>query len=214
MIRFQLQSEKEDTIIERRTDVNGYFDISDDKSVVFDLLINKCQVANVCCCLYKKEIIQDMRFDTTIKFGEDYLFNFNIFCKANDIYIDSNIYYHYILNGESATHQIDPEKIIKRLNNHYDVDYYVYSKVLELKKYDDFYASTLNTTVRATTTVLKLISKGLTFDDYSKLIDEFVATDFYARYLSLPNNEENINKLKDFTDINTRKKNYETFKTL
>ncbi len=212
LIRFQLQSEKGDIITKRITDVFGYYDISDDKSVVFDLLINKCQVANAVCCLYKKELLDNIRFNTDIKYGEDYLFNFNVFCKAKSLYIDDGIYYHYIQNLESATHIIDPQKILRRLNNHFDVDYYVYTKVIELKKYDAFYASTLNTTVRAVTTVLKLIAKGLSYEEYSKVIDEFILADYYKRYIALPNNEENINKLKSFTDINTRKNYYDEFK--
>jgi hypothetical protein len=194
--------------------VVGYFDISEDKTVVFDLLINKCQVANAVCCLYKKDVLGDTRFNTDIKFGEDYLFNFNIFCKAKSIYIGSGIYYHYVLNTDSATHQVDPQKILRRFNNHFDVDYYVYSKVLELGKYNSFYSSTLNTTVRAVTTVLKLISKGLPFDEYSKVIDELIAKDYYTRYLSLPKNEDNISILNSYTDEKTRKEFYEKFKEM
>lgn len=53
--------------------------------------------------LYKRKIIEDVRFDENIKQGEDMVFNFYAFSRANRIAFQGISLYHYITRTTSAS---------------------------------------------------------------------------------------------------------------
>lgn len=60
--------------------------------------------------LYKKKVIQDMKFETSISMGEDFLFNLRYYERCNKIIILPNAYYYYNqTNVKSATRKYKEE---------------------------------------------------------------------------------------------------------
>lgn len=54
---------------------------------------------------YRREIVADLRFDTTIKAGEDYLFSTQVFLRCQSYrHIDRCLYNYYVANEQSAMH--------------------------------------------------------------------------------------------------------------
>lgn len=53
--------------------------------------------------LYKKSVLEDLKFDESIKINEDYLFNMYAFNNANTIVFEDKPLYHYVLHSNSAT---------------------------------------------------------------------------------------------------------------
>jgi glycosyltransferase involved in cell wall biosynthesis len=53
--------------------------------------------------IYKKEVIESVRFQKDIKFREDMIFNLSAFLKATNILLTSKISYNYIINTQSAS---------------------------------------------------------------------------------------------------------------
>ena len=52
--------------------------------------------------LYKKEILEDIRFNTKLYAFEDGLFNLNVFNKANKVVLFNKYLHHYRLNPKSV----------------------------------------------------------------------------------------------------------------
>ena len=54
---------------------------------------------------YRRELVADLRFDTTIKAGEDYLFSVQVFLRSHSYrHIDSCLYNYYVANEQSTMH--------------------------------------------------------------------------------------------------------------
>ncbi len=58
------------------------------------------------CCnkLYRKEVIGDLRFDTSVKVAEDSIFVHDFITKAKRVRIINNITYNYYIHNESCMH--------------------------------------------------------------------------------------------------------------
>lgn len=54
---------------------------------------------------YRRALIADLRFDTTVKAGEDYLFSTQVFLRMSSYkHIDDCLYNYFVDNGQSAMH--------------------------------------------------------------------------------------------------------------
>ena len=54
---------------------------------------------------YRRDLVADLRFDTTVKAGEDYLFSTQVFLRCQSYrHIDSCLYNYYIANEQSSMH--------------------------------------------------------------------------------------------------------------
>ena len=58
-----------------------------------------------CNKLFKMSQVLDIRFDTSLVYAEDTLFNYEAMKKAQKIVCQDKPMYHYIRNGESASHK-------------------------------------------------------------------------------------------------------------
>lgn len=91
--------------------------------------------------LFKKELIGNLRFDENLSHSEDRLFVFEYLRKCQNIYIQSNLKYHYVIHNESAMrkefnkkmfHSVDVmEKISKTINDKFP-KLYNYAKSSEI----------------------------------------------------------------------------------
>jgi hypothetical protein len=90
--------------------INKYFFLETKKIGVKELIENlNLLYPLICICapvakIWKRSIIIDnnIRFDTQMNLGEDTCFNLDCFNYLKSIYIDKNIYYHYIRQNESS----------------------------------------------------------------------------------------------------------------
>ena len=99
-----------------REDDGGYKEIwGDENSEVFTM--NQIQgiqsvgaaegilPVSPCNKLFKMSQVLDIRFDTSLVYAEDTLFNYEAMKKAQKIVCQDKPKYHYIRNGESASHK-------------------------------------------------------------------------------------------------------------
>lgn len=82
-------------------------DIALGLDAVFEALCNQNLLNIPWSKLYKRDIIQNQRFDEQIRLGEDLLFNMKYFTKCRNIFIIATTGYRYnLLNENSATKKI------------------------------------------------------------------------------------------------------------
>lgn len=62
--------------------------------------------------IYKKNIINDIRFDSSLKFGEDIVFNFRVFNSNLKYCYINEFLYQYVINDESTIRKFNEETII------------------------------------------------------------------------------------------------------
>lgn len=55
--------------------------------------------------LYRKDVIGDSRFDTSVSFAEDYLFNLDIYKKIHSLTTCKGCGYHYMQDNSSLSHK-------------------------------------------------------------------------------------------------------------
>lgn len=67
--------------------------------------------------LIKKDILDGILFDENIFYGEDLLFNYELYIKAESILYTSKILYNYEKNNNSITMNAQNNKIIKKIDN-------------------------------------------------------------------------------------------------
>lgn len=53
--------------------------------------------------IFPADLIRDIRYDTSIRYYEDYFFNLNVMCRASRVAFCNTHLYHYILHENSAT---------------------------------------------------------------------------------------------------------------
>lgn len=63
-----------------------------------------------CGNLYKKSLIQDIKFNTTVKYFEDQLFNREVLNRAKSVIVSSKTWYFYLNNIDSAMHHVSVDK--------------------------------------------------------------------------------------------------------
>lgn len=78
----------------------GFVNIRDNKKIVFEL-------SYACANLIRKDVIDNLRFDTRLTIGEDALFIREVLLKSSKILILEEAYYFYRIRKESAT---NPQK--------------------------------------------------------------------------------------------------------
>lgn len=64
--------------------------------------------------VYKKALINNIRFDDTIKFGEDTVYNLTAICSKKNIkviYLELPLYFYYE-RSDSAVHKLSPDEIL------------------------------------------------------------------------------------------------------
>ncbi len=150
----------------------GYYDISSDIEK-YDLFFKNHSFGSVCFSLFKKEAIDDIRFINDFKYGEDYLFYFNVINNCNKIYFSEAILYNYIVNSFSATRKKFFDKEVKEISDHLKVDKIVFDYVFD-KGLVQYKEVLLDCTMNAVINWQKNIAKNYTYAEYNKLLTNMV----------------------------------------
>ena len=114
-------------------------EILDNKTALEYLILDKEGYAtSVWNKLYKIDVVKNILFDKTIKYGEDLLFNFNIMMNnRKNVVFDKNIYYIYFYNRYSATNKyIYNKSILTELNVYKFMLNKISNKEYEFLKHD------------------------------------------------------------------------------
>jgi glycosyltransferase involved in cell wall biosynthesis len=78
--------------------------------------------------LVKTEVAQRHLFDQTLAYGEDTLFNMDIFCSESRVVLVKQAWYSYVRNPDSATHRYNPDifrketESLNRLRSYVDLE--------------------------------------------------------------------------------------------
>lgn len=100
---------------------------------IFPYIFNTYDLSGVWATAFSKKIIDEIRFEEDIKYGEDMLFMNNILKKSNTIVFLSTSVYNYFENVDSATNKIDINKSIKQIDDNIEVFEQV-NKLFKLKQ--------------------------------------------------------------------------------
>lgn len=165
---------------------------SQNKSVIFegkDIIYNFLSAAvfdsfSVCDKMYKVSVLKNnnLRFDETIKWGEDYPFNYHCFKVINKLISVENAYYYYLISREgSITYNVTYGSVNRWKN---------IKMVLEAEKDNSVnyeivlkkYASELLCILRE---LLRDGNRELIKENYKTIIDEIKK--YYAEFIKLNN---------------------------
>lgn len=98
-------NETEQGVFERYVKDDIYCVFSQQEQII-NLLSNKYYRCSCCDKLFRKEIIKDIRFDTSIKHNEDLLFLYQVMKNSDKAVYTSKPYYYYCTNEGSATNSL------------------------------------------------------------------------------------------------------------
>ena len=132
-----------------------------------------CNITNV---ILRKDVIGNNRFPLDILLGEDYLFFVNCLNCSKNIYFSDEVFYHYVVNGESATHFFYNDKNLKKLHDSIFVNLEVRNILLK-ENYDDYKSFILkcNNNIFSNFQVCLQNVDYTTFKDY---VDQIFGDDF------------------------------------
>lgn len=136
------------------------------EKIIYSTIFN-----SVCCCLFKKSIINDIRFSINIISGEDLLFNIELLKNNPKIGYLNSIYYCYYHNVDSITKKQNSslslrkcKDIIKVINKfylydfpkeliakkmYYEIEHYVRRYILESDYSNEDYMNTINSILKS-----------------------------------------------------------------
>ena len=124
---FNLIEENKNSLI--RFYKNKVYDDKKIKDIIMTMLTNRsndCDPAIFgfsCGKLYKKDIINEIRFNKNIRFREDTIFNIQAYSNAKVMYTSNSNWYNYIVNNNSASYRFfdDYEEEIVEFFNIIDI---------------------------------------------------------------------------------------------
>ena len=148
----------------------------------YNLFFNGHTFGSVCFTIFKKNIISNHRFNSNYKYGEDYLFYFNVLENVSTIYISNKILYYYMINYFSATRRKDITKELKEIKDHFNVDFEV-TNFIRLNKFNSLIDDALDCTVNATNNWLRNLAKNYTYKQFRSLITELIESEEYKSYI-------------------------------
>lgn len=79
-----------------------------DKPLKENSELKKCLIGSPCGCVYRKSVMQSIKFNTNVFRIEDRLFNINVLFQSNRIGVVRSIWYHYIQYNDSSLHRKQP----------------------------------------------------------------------------------------------------------
>ena len=99
----------------------------------FLTLFPKLMSTNVCfnnavSKLFRKDLVKNLRFDTSIKYGEDLDFYFRLYMNVDSISYVNELTYVYRIHGDSTTSNFNQEHAEQELN----IFKYMYEKIQEI----------------------------------------------------------------------------------
>ncbi len=165
----------------------GLFFFDNTKKQKYSLFLRKHLLGSVCYTIFNKRVISNLTFEKNYKYGEDYLFYFQALENCKSIYFSNKILYYYKVNNYSATRKKNKNQELKKIFDHYNVDYFVYEYISDYKL-NELIATTLECTYSATVNWLKNLAKNYSYKDYSKLISQLINSKEYKKYKDIAGN--------------------------
>lgn len=111
-------------ITEPNKKLKNYYDLKElsskkmKKEELFDLLINTKILNNMCFSIYKSKLFKNISVSNEkISNCEDFLTNLEVYTKVKNVLFISNILYHYEINLNSTTKNVDLEKNLKNIKD-------------------------------------------------------------------------------------------------
>lgn len=135
--------------------------------------------------LYSRQIIQGLRFDSSIKIGEDYIFNFYAFKNAHRVVVLEERLYYYELRENSAVHTLNKEMLDRWKNTKSVLE----SGLLTDKQYSVLLCKYSGELFCIAREVLKTKNKALINSHFGEITDEIkkYSNDFTALNISRAN---------------------------
>ncbi len=91
---------------------------------IIDDVINTIYFSSACKMLFKKDILNNIRFNEKLVYGEDLYFTYNLI-RNNKIFYSKNCGYYYVKNDKSATYNTDE----KMLESYIDNNNFIFSSI-------------------------------------------------------------------------------------
>ncbi len=135
--------------------------------------------------LYSRQIIQGLRFDSSIKIGEDYIFNFYAFKNARRVVVLEERLYYYELRENSAVHTLKKEMLNRWKNTKSILE----SGLLTDKQYSALLCKYSGELFCIAREILKTKNKALINSHFGEIADEIkkYSNDFTALNISRAN---------------------------
>lgn len=159
----------------------GLIDYKVDKTPILDMFLEKHEQFYLWCTVFKRNIIEQIRFIEDLKFGEDCYFSFDTILNSNSMYIMNETYYHYWCNEESATRKFDCNKWKIKIENYYRIWLLIYNRILELNL--PIYRKTcINYIYITTINLLKELACNVNYNDYKIFANDLLEKKFYKEF--------------------------------
>lgn len=135
--------------------------------------------------LYSRQVIQGLRFDPSIKIGEDYIFNFYAFKNARRVVMLEERLYYYELRENSAVHTLNKEMLDRWKNTKSVLE----SGLLTDKQYSVLLCKYSGELFCIAREILKTKNKTLINSHFGEITDEIkkYSNDFTALNISRAN---------------------------
>lgn len=164
----------------------------------YSLFFDGNTFGSVWSTLFRREILSNVRFETKYRYGEDYLFYFEVLENANTVYISNEVLYFYMINYSSATRRVDFEKEIKEIKDHFNVDFEV-ENFLRGHDLNSLLNDAWNSTISATQNWLKNLSKNYSYHQFKELVLNLKQSSEFINYLEYTDDYHRI-KMKKIMD--------------
>lgn len=127
---------------------NGEYEVWSGSDAVKESLLDNRFTYSSCAKLYKRALLDDVRFEEGKKIHEDSFFNFSVFLRKPTVVVRNIGIYNYVNNSESASHAEFSEKF-------FDVLYFAdKKKELANEQFPEFQAEINNAMVKANLAML------------------------------------------------------------
>lgn len=132
---FLLEPSKIKNPVSSLTKNSEIFINSDNKKIVYDMLLDSYRFNNLCNEIIRRELCTTCQINKHLNMGEDFLLNCYIVTNAKNILMIDEALYHYRENPNSSTHKISYQSTILNIKDIFTV-YEEKYKFLKLWGYD------------------------------------------------------------------------------
>ena len=115
VVRFKYKNDKRGKI--KRSIFNQNSGVYDAAKIVDELMLNSTFWNTCWGQLIRKDVINGIQFDTTVRIGEDLLFNYRLYKNSRKIKVIDDELYYYVDNNKGITKSINYESITNNLND-------------------------------------------------------------------------------------------------
>lgn len=127
---------------------NGVYEVWSGSDAIKEALLDNRFTYSSCAKLYKRALLNDIRFEEGRKIHEDSFFNFSVFLRKPTVVVRNIGIYNYVNNSESASHAEFSEKF-------FDILYFANKKKeLAYEHFPEFLAEINNAVVKANLAML------------------------------------------------------------